>query len=255
MDSLVRIIFPFLIPALLSLTGCADRRGMDAADADKVRAKLTLAEEPEGVQTVSEARMALLGEAPPNVLALLEDEHEHGGKAEHAAGEAVVHDGEVDETVADEHGPDEREHAEGRGPSATASDAVHHGDVKEADVVLVGVVGGVPNPFTQTQPDFPFAKHEAVFFLADPEAVAQLEEHGHEHAPGEECAFCAAHAADAATLVAAVRFLDANGKPYRADARALFGLQAGDTVVVTGKARAATKELMSIDATGLYVRR
>jgi hypothetical protein len=122
-------------------------------------------------------------------------------------------------------------------------------------VVLVGVVGGVPNPSPQVYPEFPFNPTEAVFFLADPEAVAAVEESEHMHAPGEECAFCLAAAGDASTLIAAVRFLDEDGKPLAVDVRTLFDLKEKETVVIRGKATAKTGSLLMVDATGLYVRR
>jgi hypothetical protein len=123
------------------------------------------------------------------------------------------------------------------------------------DVVLVGVVGGVPNPFEQASPEFPFTKHQAMFFLADPEAVAELEEHGHQHAPGEECAFCLANAADASELIAAVQFVDERGKVLPIDARDLFDLKAKETVVVKGSAKVVPGGILTVNATGLYVRR
>jgi hypothetical protein len=92
-----------------------------------------------------------------------------------------------------------------------------------------------------------------MFFLADPEAVTELEEHAHHHAPGEECAFCAAHAPQA--LVAVVQFKGKNGKPLRVDARELFELKEKETVVVKGTARIAPGGMMTVDATGLYARR
>jgi hypothetical protein len=121
--------------------------------------------------------------------------------------------------------------------------------------VMVGSVGGVPNPTDQSHPDFPFAKGKAVFFLADPEAVAEMEEHEHKHAPGEECAFCAAHAAESAHLIAVVQFADENGKPLNIDVRDLFDLKVKETVVVKGKAKVAPGGMLTVDATGLYVRR
>jgi hypothetical protein len=123
------------------------------------------------------------------------------------------------------------------------------------DVVLVGAVGGVANPSQQSHPEFPFAQGKAVFFLADPEAVALVEEHVHQHAPGEECSFCAAHAGDSAHMLAVVKFADEQGKPLPIDARELFDLKEKDTVVVRGKAKIDPSGMLTVDATGLYVRR
>jgi hypothetical protein len=272
MDSLVRTFFPFLVPALLSLSGCS-KPTMDSAKVAEFRTKLTMAEEPAGeAQTVSEVRLAMLGEKAPDVLSLIEHEGE-----ETATSEASTHDHEHAETEHGDHDHADHDHAE---PDAHAdhdhADHEHeHGDhehsdhdhadhehastggrdVKEMDVVLVGIVGGIPNPSEQSYVDFPFATDQAMFFLADPEAVAELEEHGHKHAPGEECAFCAAHAADAAMLIAAVQFSDENGKVLPVDARELFDLKEGETVVVRGLAKASSGGILSVDANGLYVRR
>ena len=127
--------------------------------------------------------------------------------------------------------------------------------VPEREAILVGSIGGTPNPAEQTQRDFPFVAGRASFFLADPEFVAELEEHGHHHAPGEECTFCAAHAADSAHALAAVQFKDAAGHVTPIDARTLFDLKEKDIVVVRGTVRIAAGGAMTVDATGIYVRR
>jgi hypothetical protein len=289
MDSLLRTVFPFLVPALVSFAGCSGQPAMDPAATAKLRTQLTLADEPDGVQTVSEVRLALLGETAPNVVALLEAEHEHadeGAEGEeqvdgpdgiaattaeadehsHAEGDDHDHAAEADEHAhadGEEHGHEhaDHDHADhdhaGHDHDHGDHDHAHEasGEVKEMDVVLVGVVGGIPNPSEQSYAEFPFAKGHAMFFLADPEAVAELEEHGHQHAPGEECAFCAAHAADATALIAAVQFSDENGKAYAVDARELFEIKEGETVVVRGKAKGQSGGILTVDATGLYVRR
>jgi hypothetical protein len=85
--------------------------------------------------------------------------------------------------------------------------------------------------------------------------VGEFEEHAHKHAPGEECAFCAAHAADHITSLALVHFKGEDGKPLAVDARELFGLKDQDTVVVRGKAKMTPTGMLEVDATGLYVRR
>jgi hypothetical protein len=82
-----------------------------------------------------------------------------------------------------------------------------------------------------------------------------MEEHEHKHAPGEECAFCLAHAGDSAHMLAVVQFADEKGKPLAIDARDLFDLKEKETVVVRGKAKIAPGGMLTINATGLYVRR
>jgi hypothetical protein len=236
MDSLFRTAFPFLVPALMSLAGCSSQpAGMAPAEVDKLRTKLTLAEEPDGVKTVSEVRLAMLGEEAPDVLGLIEESEEHAGHD---------HEGEVSESVS------EGEENEGH------EDHKHYKPlIDDMDVVLVGVVGGIPNPSEQSLPEFPFAKDKALFFLSDPEAVAELDEHGHQHAPGEECAFCAAHAAEASALIAGVTIADERGKLLPVDARELFDLKDKDVVVVRGKAHADAHGTITVAADGVYVRR
>jgi hypothetical protein len=200
-------------------------------------------------------------------------DHDGDGEADHAAkehdhadhdheGEAHDHDGDGKA----DHAAEDHDHAhEGEGHDHDHADHDHadhdHAHetkaplVEELDVVLVGSVGGVPNPSDQSTPDFPFAKGQAIFFLVDPEVAAEAEEHAHTHAPGEECAFCAAHAADSAHAIAVVQFADEKGKPLPVDARDLFELKEKETVVVKGKAKATANGMITVDATGLYVRR
>lgn len=267
MDSLFRVAFPFLIPGLMSLAGCSSKPAMDPAEVQKLQARLVLAEEPDGAQTVSDVRLAMLGEERPNVLALLEEGDEHAAEAtadeEHTAKASV--EAETEEPAAHDHAGHDHAGHDHAGHDHTDHDHAAHEEadgatpkaplIEEMDVVLVGVVGGIPNPSEQSQPEFPFAPGQAMFFLADPEAVAELEEHGHQHAPGEECAFCAAHAADAMALIAAVTFMDEQGKVLPVDVRDLFGLKEKDVVVVKGKCRVKSGGILSVDATELYVRR
>ncbi|MCH7752111.1 MAG: hypothetical protein IH898_08155, partial [Planctomycetes bacterium] len=123
------------------------------------------------------------------------------------------------------------------------------------DVLMVGTIGGLANPWEETQPDYPFTKNQASFFLADPGAIAELEASGHVHAPGEECAFCDAHAADGSALLAMVRFLDKNGQVLPIGVPQMFDVKERDTVVIQGTARIVAGGMMVVDATGIYVRR
>ena len=120
---------------------------------------------------------------------------------------------------------------------------------------MVGRIGGLANPWKETQPDFPFAKGRAIVFLADLGAVTEQEVDGHNHAPGEECAFCEAHAADTSTMLAFVRFLDENGKILPMEVQQLFDVKGGETVVVRGSARIVPGEMLVLDAMAIYVRR
>ena len=224
---------------------------MDPAEVAQHRTALALAEEPDGAQTVLDVRAAMFGKEPAEPAedpadGEHADEHAEDGEhaEEHAEGEADTEHAEGEHAHDHEHADHDHshEHAEDKKPV-----------IDEMEVVLVGMVGGVPNPSAQSHPDFPFVENQAMFFLADPKAVAELEEHSHHHAPGEECAFCAAHAPDA--LVAVVQFKGKNGKPLRVDARELFELKEKETVVVKGTARIAPGGMMTVDATGLYARR
>jgi hypothetical protein len=167
-------------------------------------------------------------------------DHDHADH-DHAAHEDHDHDGDG----VQDHAPEDHV------AETTKKEPV----LDELDVVLVGSVGGVANPSDQSHPEFPFAKGKAIFFLADPAAVAEMEEHEHKHAPGEECAFCAAHAGESAHMLAVIQFNDEQGKTIPVDARELFELKEKETVVVRGKAKVDPSGMLVVDATGLYVRR
>jgi hypothetical protein len=126
-----------------------------------------------------------------------------------------------------------------------------------APVVVVGRIGGVPNPWKQARPDYPWSADQAEFVIADAAAAAEVEEHGHAHADADhDCPFCAAAANS--DVVAVVRFHDEAGKVIPADARQLFNLQGEETVVVRGKAKIlgdAQDGILLVEADGLYVRR
>jgi hypothetical protein len=250
MHSLFRTTLPFVIPALIALGGCNAKPAADPELVAKYRKQLTLAEEPDGAETVLDVRSRLLGEEAPNVLAMLEHEHEHGDheQADHEEGD-LEHD---DHEHADEAtGGEEAEHDHAAEEHAEGEPADHDHEAEEHEHA-----DHEGDDLKQGTPDFPFTKGQAMFFLADPEAVAELEEHGHQHAPGEECAFCLANAADAAQLIAAVTFVDEKGKVLAVDARDLFDLKSKDAVVIKGTAKMAPgSEFLQVQATGLYVRR
>lgn len=120
---------------------------------------------------------------------------------------------------------------------------------------MVGHIGGLANPWAGVQKEYPFAKSQAVFFLADPQAIVENEASGHSHAPGEECTYCAAHAADQKEMLAMVRFIDKNGEVLPVDVRQLFDVKEKDTVVVRGKARVTESGILVVEAQGLYLRK
>jgi hypothetical protein len=250
--------------SLIVFVGCT-QPSLDPAQLAQYRQELLLADEPEGSQTVSEVRAELLGTSP--------EDHDHGDH-DHADHDHADHDhADHDDHAHGDHDhsadvPDDEEAApaeeSGEHAHAEHDHAEHdHGDPTtrtpivsdlEREVVMIGAVGGLPNPAAQTQPDFPFAKGQALFFLADPSAVAEQDEHAHQHAPGEECAFCAAHAGDSSAYLAVVRFRDKQGKLLKVDSRDLFELKEREMVVVRGVAKIEGGMLV-VDASDLYIRR
>lgn len=226
------------------VSGCSSS-SLDPSLIAQHRARLTLTEEPDNVMTVYEVRESLLGSH--------EADHDDGNAidatatADSQSGEADQHtEPQAPEDAADEdHGVHEHDHHAEEITEATEKSAV----------AMVGQIGGLSNPWEETQPEYPFAEHQAVFFLADPQAIAEHEEAGHVHAPGEECAFCAAHAEENSELLAVIRVVDDSGQVLPVDVRQILDLKARDTVVVRGEAQVLPGGMMVVEATGVYVRR
>lgn len=216
------MIHAFPHSALLAVSTVATAAclvGCNSSDQNYYEASdFLLAEEPNIVRTVYDVRATLLERG------MHDHEHDHAEHSENA----------------EEHGHD---------ASATA------GPAGPISVSMVGVVGGLTNPWQKTEPDFPFVEGRAKFFLADPGGVAAHQAEGHSHAPGEDCAFCAAHASDDTELLAVVQFEDKDGQVIRRDARQLFDLKGSETVVVLGTARIVEGGLLVVEADALYVRR
>jgi hypothetical protein len=206
-----------------ALAGCTrSEPAVDPAVLAAHRERLVLAEEPDGVVGVLDVREMLAGPA---------------------------------DTV-------DKEQAEGT-TDASESSQTQASDVETTDaalpetVVVVGRIGGIPNPWKQAQPHYPWTAGQAQFFMADAAAAAEVEEHAHAHDdPNHDCPFCAA-AADS-DVVAVVRFKDKAGKVIAIDAKQLFDLKGDETVVVRGKPQIvgdAKDGLLVVEADGLYVRR
>ncbi len=238
---------------LCVVAGCNGSAATDASlDAGAVaahRARLALAEEPDGVQTVADVRLALLGES--------DHDHDGDGVQDH---EPADHDAHADSDDHDEHSHEEHgdheEHGEHSHDEQAHDEHGHHDhDSESLDVVMVGHIGGLANPWAEVQPDFPFSKTRAVFFLADSQAIVEHEQNGHTHAAGEECAFCAAHATDRADMLAMVQFVDERGKVLPVDVRQLFDVKEKDVVVVRGKAHVTAGGTLVVDARGLFIRK
>jgi len=273
-QSVSAILFNILGPLsivglLLTNTGCNQPAAMDAKTLSMHRSRLALADEPDDVQTVAGVRVAILGEQhDPHVG----HDHDGDGHPDHAAEDhdAAGHDAadhDKDEHADQDHDEDGHEdhaaeahaaHADHEGDEGhDHAERAEHGQAHASEVVevsMVGHIGGLANPW-DTVADFPFDKSEAVFFLADPQAIVENEASGHSHAPGEECAYCAAHAADNTAMLAMVRFVDKNGNVLPIDARQLFDVKEKDTVVVSGQARVTAGGILVVDAQGLYIRK
>jgi hypothetical protein len=252
----------FLLAACVAFVGCG-KTTADPALVAKHKKTFALAEEPESVQTVFEVREVLLGHTEEGHDHEAE-EHAHEGETaeEHAehAHEGDDHAGEGAEEHA-AHADDHESHDhEGETPEEHAAHAHEHDHehvfpTEAKEVAMVGQIGGLANPWEETQPEFPFSSNFAVFFLADPQAVAEHAEEGHVHAPGEECAFCAAHAEENSEQFAMIRLLDDKGKIIPIDVREMFDLTDNDTVVVRGSAQIVEGGMLVVKATGIYVRK
>ncbi len=246
---------------MLLATGCTKPGASVSPETiKKHKTRFVMLEEPEdGLQTVVDVRHALLGteeavhvhdHGDEDAEGEATDHGEHHG--EHQEGEG--HDGDGHNGNGEDHaGHDHDDHS-----GHDHGDHAEHGHGAEAigamEVIVVGQIGGLTNPWESTQPDYPFAKNEAMFFLADPGAVAMREASGHVHAPGEECAFCAAHAAETSEMLAMVRFLGDGGKVLPLEVKQLVDVEPQDTVVVKGTARIIEGGMMVIDADGIYLR-
>jgi hypothetical protein len=243
------ISFFLLLATCVAFVGCG-KTTADPALVAKHKKTFALAEEPEAVQTVFEVREVLLGHT--------EEGHDHEGETaeEHAE---HSHEGET----AEEHAAHEHDHEGETAEEHAAHDHDHEGHdhhdhvfpTEAKEVAMVGQIGGLANPWEETQPEFPFSSNFAVFFLADPQAVAENAEAGHVHAPGEECAFCAAHAEENSEQFAMVRLLDEKGKPLPMDVREILDITDNDTVVVKGSAQIVEGGMLVVKATGIYVRK
>jgi len=108
-----------------------------------------------------------------------------------------------------------------------------------ADVTVVGQIGGMPNPWQETHPDFPWFADQASFFLLDSKLAAQFAHHAKNHGGSHECAFCKNLAAKNAHKVAVVHLVDEAGQPLRIDARDLAGAHARlyESLAMAKKAR------------------
>jgi len=111
----------------------------------------------------------------------------------------------------------------------------------EQDVVIVGQIGGVTDPWSPGL---------ANFVMADPVAIIE----GEGHPESCDCPFCKKTAEQAEGL-ALVEFLNKHGEVLRVDAQKLFDIEKDLMVVVRGRARMDDLGHLVVAARGLYVRR
>lgn len=122
-------------------------------------------------------------------------------------------------------------------------------------VVLMGQVGGVPNPFEETQPDFPWNTSEATFYLVDQDVASKLKAHLAEQGPDhQDCPFCARAIRKSVDSMAAVSLRDKSGKPIRIAASDLLELDEEEVVVIQGNASLLAGSMLVIDAEKIHVK-
>lgn len=122
------------------------------------------------------------------------------------------------------------------------------------EVVVVGKIGGMPNPWTDTEPDFPFKKETATLFLVDSATTEKFNVAGHGHEEKVDCPFCARAAAENIDAIAVVNFVDETGQVVPIPAQPLLELPELATIVVQGKAHLVGGKMLVIDAASVYVR-
>jgi hypothetical protein len=123
------------------------------------------------------------------------------------------------------------------------------------EVVVVGQIGGMPNVWPETHPDFPWYKGQASFFLVDSKIAAHFASHAKKHGGNHNCSFCQSLARKNASAIAVVNLTDEQGKTLGIDTRELMDLRENTTVVVRGKAKLLGGRLLVIDADGVHVPR
>lgn len=137
---------------------------------------------------------------------------------------------------------------------ATDAPVTEGTEAATAEVVVMGVIGGMPNPYgDQAMAEFPWVDDQAIFALVDPTSSAEFGDESHQHSDGEECMFCAGKARKLVDTVALVTFVDEEGKPIPVRSDLLLGLKEGSEVVVTGTGTYGLGTLR-IMADGVYVR-
>lgn len=135
------------------------------------------------------------------------------------------------------------------------SQRVAPGQTASLPVLVTGQIGGMPNPWSETHPDFPFFADQASFFLLDNKIAAQFAHHAAHHGGGHDCAFCKNLAAKKANTVAVVNFVDENGEIIKIDSRELLGLKENQKITIRGRAELLGGTMLVIHADGVHMRR
>jgi hypothetical protein len=124
-----------------------------------------------------------------------------------------------------------------------------------AEVTVAGQIGGMPNPWRDSHPDFPWFAGQASFFMLDSKVAVQFANHAKHHGGDHNCAFCQRLAEKSAHAVAVVNLVNEAGQIVPIDSRELFPLKEGQSVVVRGRAELLGGTMLVIHADGLHVRR
>jgi hypothetical protein len=129
------------------------------------------------------------------------------------------------------------------------------GQPKSREVTVVGQIGGMPNPWSDTHPDFPWFAGQGSFFLVDGKVAGQFAQHAKSHGGDHNCAFCQNLAAKNARNIAVVNLVDENGEIIKVDTRELLGLKESQRVVIRGRAELLGGTMLVIHADGVHVLR
>ncbi len=127
------------------------------------------------------------------------------------------------------------------------------GSARLAEVVVTGQIGGLPNPWGDTHPDFPWDADQASFFLVDAKVAAQFAKHAKDHGGDVDCPFCRRLATRNVNAIAVVNLVDEQVRIPKVDARQLLDLKPGQVVVVRGTADLLGGSFVVINAKGIFV--
>lgn len=126
-----------------------------------------------------------------------------------------------------------------------AESLVDDQQAESLQVVVLGKIGGVENPWTDGM---------ATFVIADPFLLMELEDGP--HGADCDCPFCRASSESSNTDgMALVQVLDDQGRIIPIDARELLGIENDETIVIQGQASVNQLGHLVLSANGVYVRR